>query len=116
MPEDIDSMFVTNDKGQQVPYSAFMKIEMKQGLNEISRYNLYPTAPIQGAPAKGYSSGQAIAAVKEVGVKMPVIVRLEGTNADLARQMLAKSGLAITAARDLTDAATKAVSLTGAHS
>ena len=38
------------------------------------------------------------------------------TNADLARQMLAKSGLAITAARDLTDAATKAVSLAGAHS
>ena len=57
-----------------------------------------------------------IAAVKEVGVKMAVIVRLEGTNADLARQMLAKSGLAITAARDLTDAATKAVSLAGAHS
>jgi succinyl-CoA synthetase beta subunit len=57
-----------------------------------------------------------IAAVKEVGVKMPVIVRLEGTNADLARQLLAKSGLAITAARDLTDAATKAVSLAGAHS
>ena len=57
-----------------------------------------------------------IAAVKEVGVKMPVIVRLEGTNADLARQMLAKSGLAITAASDLTDAATKAVAMAGAHS
>jgi succinyl-CoA synthetase beta subunit len=57
-----------------------------------------------------------IAAVKEVGVKMPVIVRLEGTNADLARQLLAKSGLAITAARDLTDAATKAVNLAGAQS
>ncbi len=57
-----------------------------------------------------------IAAVKEVGVKMPVIVRLEGTNADLARQLLAKSGLAITAARDLTDAATKAVKLAGAQS
>jgi len=57
-----------------------------------------------------------IAAVKEVGVKMPVVVRLEGTNADLARQLLAKSGLAITAARDLTDAATKAVSLAGARS
>jgi succinyl-CoA synthetase beta subunit len=56
-----------------------------------------------------------IAAVKEVGVTMPVVVRLEGTNADLARQMLAQSGLAITAAYDLTDAATKAVSLAGAH-
>jgi succinyl-CoA synthetase beta subunit len=54
-----------------------------------------------------------IAAVKEVGVSMPVIVRLEGTNAPLARQMLASSGLAITAANDLTDAAVKAVRMAG---
>jgi multidrug efflux pump subunit AcrB len=65
-PEDLDNMFVKNDEGQMVPYSAFMRIEKKQGLNEISRYNLYPTAPIQGAPATGYSSGEAIAAIKEV--------------------------------------------------
>jgi succinyl-CoA synthetase beta subunit len=55
-----------------------------------------------------------IAAVKEVGVGIPVIVRLEGTNAPLARKLLAGSGLAITAANDLTDAATKAVSMAGA--
>jgi len=54
-----------------------------------------------------------IAAVKEVGVAIPVIVRLEGTNAPRARELLAGSGLAITAAGDLTDAATKAVSLAG---
>ena len=46
-----------------------MTLKKKQGLNEISRYNLYPTAPIQGAPAPGYSSGQAIAAIKEVAAK-----------------------------------------------
>ena len=57
-----------------------------------------------------------IAAVKEVGVNIPVIVRLEGTNAPLARDILKNSGLAITAASDLTDAATKAVTLAGAHS
>jgi len=65
-PEDLDNMFVKNDRDEMVPYSAFMRIEKKQGLNEISRYNLYPTAPIQGAPAPGYSSGEAIAAIKEV--------------------------------------------------
>jgi succinyl-CoA synthetase beta subunit len=54
-----------------------------------------------------------IAAVREVGVSMPVIVRLEGTNAPLARQLLAGSGLAITAADDLTDAAVKAVRMAG---
>jgi len=54
-----------------------------------------------------------IAAVKEVGASIPVIVRLEGTNAPLARDMLAKSGLAITPASDLTDAAVKAVRMAG---
>ncbi len=54
-----------------------------------------------------------VQAVREVGVSIPVIVRLEGTNADKARKILAASGLAITAARDLTDAATKAVKLAG---
>jgi succinyl-CoA synthetase beta subunit len=52
-----------------------------------------------------------IAAVKEVGVSIPVIVRLEGTNAPLARKLLTSSGLAITPASDLTDAAIKAVRL-----
>jgi succinyl-CoA synthetase beta subunit len=54
-----------------------------------------------------------INAVKKVGVKVPVVVRLEGTNAPLAREMLAKSGLTITAAADLTDAARKVVALAG---
>ena len=68
-PKDLDNMFVKNDEGEMVPYSAFMKIRKRQGLNEISRYNLYPTAPIQGAPAPGYSSGEAIKAINEVAVQ-----------------------------------------------
>ena len=50
-----------------------------------------------------------INAVKKVGVQVPVVVRLEGTNADKAREMLASSGLKITPAADLTDAARKVV-------
>ena len=52
-----------------------------------------------------------ITAVKKVGVEVPVVVRLEGTNAEAARAMLASSGLTITAAKDLTDAARKVVAL-----
>ena len=52
-----------------------------------------------------------VQAVRQVGVSVPVIVRLEGTNADKARKILAASGLAITAAKDLTDAATKSLRL-----
>lgn len=50
-----------------------------------------------------------IGAVKEVGVKVPVVVRLEGTNAELGREVLAKSGLDIIAATSLKDAAVQVV-------
>ena len=50
-----------------------------------------------------------ISAVKEVGVSVPVVVRLEGTNVDMGRELLANSGLDIIAAEDLTDAAKKVV-------
>jgi succinyl-CoA synthetase beta subunit len=50
-----------------------------------------------------------ISAVKEVGVSVPVVVRLEGTNVDKGRELLATSGLDIIAAEDLTDAAMKVV-------
>ena len=49
------------------------------------------------------------AAVKDVGVKVPVVVRLEGTNVNKGRDLLKESGLDIIAAKDLTDAAKKAV-------
>jgi HAE1 family hydrophobic/amphiphilic exporter-1 len=68
-PEDFDNMFVKNDKGEMVPYSSFMELKKKQGLNEINRYNLYPSAAIQGAPAKGFSTGQAIKAIQEVAAQ-----------------------------------------------
>jgi succinyl-CoA synthetase beta subunit len=54
-----------------------------------------------------------VQAIQQVGVDVPVIVRLEGTNADRARKLLKASGLAITPAKDLTDAATKVVRLAG---
>jgi HAE1 family hydrophobic/amphiphilic exporter-1 len=64
--EDFENLFVKNDKGGMVPYSSFTQLKKKQGMNEINRYNLYPSAAIQGAPASGFSSGQAIQAIREV--------------------------------------------------
>ncbi|OWK39217.1 efflux RND transporter permease subunit [Fimbriiglobus ruber] len=68
-PDDLDTLFVKNDRGEMVPYSAFMSVQMKEGLNEITRYNLYPSAAIKGNPAPGYSSGQAIRAIQEVAAE-----------------------------------------------
>ena len=54
-----------------------------------------------------------ISAVREVGVKVPVVARLEGTNVRKGREILAESGLDIIAAKDLTEAAQKVVAAVG---
>jgi HAE1 family hydrophobic/amphiphilic exporter-1 len=66
MPSDILKLYVKNEKGEMVPYSAFMSIKKTQGPNEITRYNMYNSAAIRGEPAPGFTSGDAINVVKEV--------------------------------------------------
>lgn len=71
LPSDVLNLWVKNDHDQMVPFSAFMKIKKMQGANEINRYNMYNTAAIRGGPSRGYSSGEAIEAVKEVAANLP---------------------------------------------
>ncbi|WP_395745781.1 efflux RND transporter permease subunit [Prosthecobacter sp.] len=71
LPKDLQDLYVANDKGEMVPYSAFMTLKPRLGLNEITRYNAYPAPSIQGAPADGFSSGEAIAAIKDVAKSLP---------------------------------------------
>ncbi len=66
LPDDLLKLYVKNDRDEMVPYSAFMKIKKKQGLNEITRFNMYTASAINGAPAMGYSSGEAIKVIQEV--------------------------------------------------
>ncbi len=68
-PSDVLNLYVKNDRGEMVPYSAFMSLKKTQGPNEITRYNMYNSAAIRGGPAKGYTSGDAIKAVREVAAK-----------------------------------------------
>lgn len=68
-PADLTNFFVKNDKGEMVPYTAFMTVNKTLGANEITRYNLYNSAVIRGLPRKGFSSGDAINAIKEVAKK-----------------------------------------------
>ena len=68
-PDNLMSLTVKNDKGEMVPYSDFMSLEKVYGMSEITRHNLYNSAEVTGAPAQGYSSGQAIKAIEEVAEK-----------------------------------------------
>lgn len=71
LPSDVLNLWVKNDHGDMVPFSAFMKIKKMQGANEINRFNMYNTAAIRGGPSRGYSSGEAIEVVKEVAKTLP---------------------------------------------
>jgi hydrophobic/amphiphilic exporter-1 (mainly G- bacteria), HAE1 family len=66
LPNDILGFYVRNDEGEMVPYSAFMSIRETQGPNEITRYNVYNSSAIRGVPAPGYTSDDAIRAIREV--------------------------------------------------
>jgi HAE1 family hydrophobic/amphiphilic exporter-1 len=66
MPSDILDLFVKNDRDEMVPYSSFVTLRKTQGPNEITRYNLYTSSSIRGVPAKGYTTGDALDAIKEV--------------------------------------------------
>lgn len=66
LPSDLLNLYVKNDHGEMVPYSSFMKLIKGQGPNEITRFNLYNSAAIQGLPSKGYTTADAIQAIREV--------------------------------------------------
>lgn len=66
LPSDLDKLYVKNEEGEMVPYSSFTRLEKTLGPNELTRYNLYNSASIRGLPSKGYTSGDAIKAIKEV--------------------------------------------------
>lgn len=71
LPSDILNLYAQNDKGEQVPYSSFVTMEKKQGPNEITRYNVYMSSAINALPNEGYTTGDAIKAVKEVAKDLP---------------------------------------------
>jgi len=65
-PEDLLKLYVENSEGEVVPYSAFITIEKVFGPEQLTRYNMYTSAMLNGESAPGYSSGDAINAIQEV--------------------------------------------------
>ncbi|MET3880556.1 HAE1 family hydrophobic/amphiphilic exporter-1 [Chitinophaga sp. OAE865] len=65
-PDDLLRLYVKNDRGEMVSYSDFVKLERVYGPEQLTRYNMYTAAMINGDAKPGFSSSQAIAAVQEV--------------------------------------------------
>lgn len=65
-PEDILKLTVKNDKDEMVSLATFMSIEKVYGVDQITRYNMYPSAELNGEANAGFSSGSAIKAIQDV--------------------------------------------------
>jgi hydrophobic/amphiphilic exporter-1 (mainly G- bacteria), HAE1 family len=76
-PDDIGKFYVRNNEGGMVPLSTLVKVSKMSGPNFATRFNLYLSAEMMGAPAPGYSSAQALKAMEEVMAGMPSNVGYE---------------------------------------
>ena len=65
-PEDVLKLFVKNESGEMVPFSAFITMERIYGPEQVTRYNMFNSALINGDASVGYSSGEVIDAVERV--------------------------------------------------
>jgi HAE1 family hydrophobic/amphiphilic exporter-1 len=69
-PEDIGQFYVRSARGDMVPLSSFVRVRSVTGPEYTVRFNLYRAVEVQGVPAPGYSSGQALAALEDVAAKV----------------------------------------------
>ena len=71
MPEDLNQWYVRNNKGEMIPFSTFARGEWTYGSPRLERYNGISSKNIQGTPAPGVSSGDAMIAMEEIIAKLP---------------------------------------------
>ncbi len=69
-PEDVLNLYLKNHKGEMVPFSTFIRMERVFGPEQMTRYNMYTSALINGDAAPGRSSGEAIQAVQAAADKV----------------------------------------------
>lgn len=71
-PEDILNLYVKNDKGEMVSYSSFASITRVYGPEQLTRYNMYTSAMVNGLPSKGYSNSNALETISKLAkTKLP---------------------------------------------
>jgi HAE1 family hydrophobic/amphiphilic exporter-1 len=64
-PEDLLAVQIKNKEGEMVPLSAFARLERVFGVDQVTRYNMYPSAELNGEPAPGVSSGTVLESIRK---------------------------------------------------
>jgi HAE1 family hydrophobic/amphiphilic exporter-1 len=94
LPSDLDRLYVRNNKGGMVPFSALTSSRWIYDSPRLERYNAFPAINIQGEPAPGRSSGEAMQAMEEIVAKLPQGIGYDWTGLSYQERMAsAQTGL-----------------------
>ncbi|MEZ4527363.1 MAG: efflux RND transporter permease subunit [Desulfobacterales bacterium] len=87
LPKDLDKLYVRNVSGKMVPFSAFATGRWTSGSPRLERFNAFPSMNIQGEPAAGRSSGEAMQAMEELAAKLPQGIGFDWTGLSYQERM-----------------------------
>ncbi|WP_409371527.1 efflux RND transporter permease subunit [Methylocella sp. CPCC 101449] len=89
-PEDLKQVFVRSTSGSMIPIDTLLRVERIIGPDQVDRFNAFASAKVMGNPAPGFSSGQAINAMREISSELPAGFQLAWTGS--AYQEIATGG------------------------
>lgn len=87
LPKDIEKLYLRNTTGKMVPFSALASAHWTAGSPRLERFNGFPSMNIQGEPAAGKSSGEAMQAMEEIVAKLPQGIGYEWTGLSYQERM-----------------------------
>ena len=92
LPKDIEKLYVLNTTGKMVPFSSFASAHWTSGAPRLERFNGFSSMNIQGEPAPGRSSGEAMTAMEEMVAKLPEGIGFEWTGLSYQERMASSQG------------------------
>ncbi len=87
LPKDLEKLYVRNNQGKMVPFSAFASGHWATGSPKLERYNGFPAINIWGEPAPKRSSGEAMAAMEALAAKLPAGIAFDWTGLSYQQRM-----------------------------
>jgi HAE1 family hydrophobic/amphiphilic exporter-1 len=92
LPHDIENLYVRNTAGKMVPFSSFASYRWTYGPARLERFNGFPSLNIQGEPAPGKSSGDAMVAMEEIVSKLPRGIAFDWTGLSYQERQASAQG------------------------
>ncbi len=91
-PQDLNKLYVRNTEDKMVPFSAFATGRWTMGSPKLERYNAFPSINIQGEPAPGHSTGEAMTIMEELAAKLPKGIGFDWTGLSYQERMATAQG------------------------